>query len=240
MQNIILNLLNKYHGNWDDVYNAVSNKESPNTNFDISQLPKDINICFIVNPEYNDKLKEIFLPPFFTFWKGNIKLLDNCVLGLSSSLSLEDYDLLSSKQDLSNEYTLCFRINDIEQHTVSNLISKGFNIILICNGGFNNLKFSNELKTNKLLLISEFWDTNSYQPSEEQTIERLIFALSNEIYINKVDSKVIKNLLTNYEHKHKPVYFHKGEEHTFLKCGDNEIEISYIRNIKDIFKLKQN
>lgn len=241
MQNIVLNLINRYHGNWDDVYNAIAAKRKdsyrPHLEF---TFPKDINKCFIAyQDDYPDKLKDILLPPFFVFWKGNIKLLDGCVLGFPNSLSLEDYDFLTAEQTLSTtKYTLCFKSDDIEQHTVINLISKGFNVILICNGGFNNLDFSHELKVNKLLLISEFWDTSSYEPAEEQTIERLVFALSNELYINTTNSKIVNKVLSNYERKYKPIYFQPINKQAVLKFDDKEIECSYVKNLQEVLKLK--
>lgn len=233
MEQIILSFLEKYKGNWEDVYSAVSKKESPDKSFDFSQLPIGMNRCFIATQKYHDKFKDIIMPPFFSFWKGDIKLLDTNVLGFSSSLSLEDYDLLISKYELLNKHTLCFKVNDISKDRLTSLISKGYKIILICEGGFNNLELDSELETNQLLLISEFWDTNSYKPADGQTLERIVFAVSDALYISSSLS-IIEKILFNYQYKAKKIYCNDNYKDDLTKFLSYGPKIIYVKNLNGV------
>lgn len=234
MEKTILNLLDKYHGNWDDVYNAVSKKENTEhykLNFN---LPNELNYSFIAYKDYPDKFKDIIMPPFFVFWLGNIKLLDNYVLSFTDQLSDEDYQFLTSEAQVLNKYTLCFKVNDIDQNRIKNLVDKDYNIILISKGGLDNLHLSSELSTNKLLLISEFWDINQYQPSEGQTIERIIFAVADAIYLTTHSFSSLEKILFNYEHKKKMLFCLENLKEFITKFNFNNLKISYVKNIHDI------
>lgn len=232
MEKTILNLLNKYNGNWDDVYNAVSQKEDINhykLNFN---LPNDLNSYFIAYKDYPNKFKNISMPPFFVFWYGNIDLLNNCVLGFTSALLNEDYQLLLLNSQSLNKYTLCFKENCIDKIKISNLISKGYSIILVANGGINTNSIS-EITTKKILIISEFWDFNRYKPSDGQTIERIIFAVSNTIYLT-TNLNSIESLIFNYKKHKKTIFCHENIQEFVKKINKNNLKISYVKNIHDI------
>lgn len=234
MEKTILNLLNKYNGNWDDIYTAVSQRENIDhhkLNFD---FPSKLNSCFIGYKDYPDKFKDIVMPPFFVFWYGNLKLLDNCVLGFTGPLLEEDYQLLLSQSQLLVKYTLCFNASDINQSIIKEFISRGYNIILVASGGVNDLQLFDELLSNKLLLVSEFWDAKTYQPAEGQTVERIIFAIANVIYLITHDFKCIEKFLFNYEHKKKTLFCHHSLKEFMTKFSNNNLKISYVKNIHDI------
>lgn len=63
----------------------------------------------------------------------------------------------------------------------------------------------------------------------------MLFAVFDIIYINTVSNKIVQKILFNYKNIHKPIYFRRCLEETFLMSGDQEVKCLCIKNIKDVF-----
>lgn len=72
----LLALAIKYKGNWDDIYNAVSQREELEGSYILQvALSYEGNYITILDEEYPEHLKQCFKPPFVLFYEGNIELL---------------------------------------------------------------------------------------------------------------------------------------------------------------------
>ncbi len=178
MENSIYQFLVKYHGNWDKVYDAINEREKVSTDYSFRTSEKSI---FIISDEYHDKFKKILMPPFYTFYKGDIQFLDKNVIGIVGKISNNELDKIIKS---NSESVICFNNNDFTNNNYDLLISKEVKFIVICEGSINTFEY--EWNKN-ILLISEYDNVEDYQPSLEQTVERLLYSISDSIIAGYIE-----------------------------------------------------
>ena len=88
MEEILLYFSLKYNGNFDEIYNAVKNKEQVN-----DELKKELfkklksNYTTIISKDYPQALKKIMCPPFVLFYYGDLTLTaTKCIAVLGSGI----------------------------------------------------------------------------------------------------------------------------------------------------------
>lgn len=230
----ILQLSKKYHGNWDKIYQAIALKEKVDS-FDENLINKS-NYIFITDNDYPDKLKNIFVPPFFLFYIGNKNLIDSNVISINGQINIKEMRDFLSIDQLKN-HTICLNYHEINSKVLNLIIEKKRKLILIVEGGIDNFdyQFDNlDDMNDNILIISEYNDANYYDKSDNQTIERLMFAFSDTILINNYELLLAKKLLSNLVNVEKPVYCLEKYKSkiVFLKLNNSKIE--YINSFKDI------
>lgn len=189
MKNQIYQFLVKYHGNWDATYDAINKREKVKTDY---PFRTNDNYIFILNENYHNKFKQILLPPFFYFYKGDFQFMDQQVIGIEGKISTGELDKIIKA---NSHNVICFNNNDLTKDSYDLLIAKGAKFIVICEGGIDSFKYEHN---QNILLISEYDNFDDYQPCSEQTVERLLYAISDEIILGRFEldswTKLISNL----------------------------------------------
>jgi len=95
---LLLNLAVYYNGDWDQIYNHISQKLEPPEDIDDSKL----NYITILDDDYPLSLKHSLKPPFVLFYKGNINLLKRKnLIGVSGSREVSEYGKIACKTIVS-------------------------------------------------------------------------------------------------------------------------------------------
>lgn len=229
MVKAILRLTKKYQGNWDKIYEAISSKEKIEIDLNAPDIKE--KYIFIGDDNYPNKLKEILVPPFFLFYEGNHKLIEKEVISIHGDVSYDEFSQLLNKSNFA-KYVLCINNDDLREEIYNLVIKRNLEIIVLCEGGISKFKYFKDYKN--LLLVSEYNDPINYKKSPEQTIERLIYAFSNKIYINKIDTIKTKDLLINQKQVSKDLYCKDILKNEFNNLNLSNINMSYLQNIQDI------
>jgi DNA processing protein len=76
MSRVLLYFSIKYHGDWDQIYDALERKEKVDRE-EVLKTEKDLKCKYItiLDNEYPNKLRNSHRPPFVLFYAGNAKLL---------------------------------------------------------------------------------------------------------------------------------------------------------------------
>ena len=230
MVETILQLSKKYHGNWDKIYQAISLKEKVDSSQE--NITNSNNYIFITDNDYPDKLKDIFVPPFFLFYDGNKNLINTNVVSINGKINMLKINDFLNNEHFKND-TICFNYHETDKRIIKAVLEAKRKLILVAEGGINKVDVQINDSEN-ILVISEYNDTNSYDKSNSQTIERLIFAFSNTILIDNYPLLSARDLLSNLINVKKPVYCLEKYRNkmTFLKL--NDFKINYINSFKDI------
>lgn len=222
MRKSIYQFLVKYHGNWDAIYDSLNKREPVKTNY---SFRTDSETIFIISDQYPEKLKNILLPPFFLFYKGDIQLISEQIIGIEGKISPNE---LVKIIDTNIDKVICFNNNDLTNENYNLLISKNVKFIIVCEGSINTFKYEwNE----NILLISEYDNAEDYQPSLKQTIERLLYAISDEIVTGYFEFKSWKKLIFNLSSDTPKNVIVSKSQYDWLNKKDSKFE-SYARHIK--------
>ncbi len=224
----ILHLSKKYHGNWNKIYHAITSRER------IEILTVDRNkekFFFITENDYPDKLKEILAPPFFMYYEGRADLINKDVLSINGDISFDEFEKLLEEQN-SNKYVLCLDNHELKKEIFDLVMKKNREVIVVCEGGISSFKYYKDYKN--LLLISEYNDPQNYDPCDDQTVQRLMFAMSNKIYVSKVDKIETNNLLFNLQQVKKPIYYKESQKLAIDNLNLTNTEMFCIQNIQDV------
>lgn len=224
----ILHLSKKYHGNWDKIYQGITSREK------IEVLAVDKNkekFIFITDEDYPEKLKEILTPPFFIYYDGRIDLINKDVLSINGDISYEEFEQLLQEQN-SSKYVLCLDNNELKSEIFDLVMKKNREVIIICEGGISSFKYFKDYKN--LLLVSEYNEPENYESCKDQTVQRLMFAFSNKIYVSKVDRVDTNNLLFNCQQVKKPIYCNQEQKQAINSLNLPNLEMSFIQRIQEI------
>ncbi len=221
MEKKIYQFLVKYHGNWDAIYDAINKREKIKDDY---SFRTDSKTMFILDEDYHDKFKKILMPPFYTFYKGDIQFMDEYVIGVEGKISSSELDKIIKANP---NKVFCFNNNDFTNDNYNLLVSKNVKFIIVCESSVNTFKY--EWNKN-ILLISEYDNMEDYQPSDEQTIERLLHAISNEIITGFFELESWKKLTCNLKNDPKNVIISKPQ-YDWLSQKDSKFE-SYSQHIK--------
>ena len=229
MKKLILYLLEKYHGNWDMIYDSISNKEpidwnivnNVNDKFDFEYMP-------IVSDNYPNKLKTIYMPPFSLFYDNSLEWLNKNVLTIYGSPDIvETKELINIAKD---NVILCISYEHLSEHFYNDVIKNRIKLIVVIDH-IDNYKY---LKNDNILLISEYNNSN-FNKSIDQTIERLLYAFSDKIFIKNVSKERLMYLISNYENEPKNFYsLEKYKDNIELNDIFNKNQLSFVKQIDDI------
>ena len=207
MTKAILKLSQKYNGNWDKVYEAISAKERIEIEKGSLDNIKDSYI-FIGDNNYPNKLKEILVPPFFLFYKGDAELLENNnVISINFDVNEEQIKEIIKKLSIDQENVICMNTAQITTSVYNYLKSKNIRLIIVAEGGINLSKYVDLIQQNDLV-ISEYCDHTTYDAASDQSIERLVFAFGDKLIINTdaMFENSNNKLLINQKQIKKPLF----------------------------------
>ncbi len=225
MTNSIYQFLVKYHGNWDSIYDAINKREKILSN-ETSKISDDY--IFIISDQYPEKLKNILLPPFFLFYKGETSLIDRNVITVVGVPTINELNELIR---LDKNTILCFNNKDLTNSMYQTLLASQKKFIVICEGGIDAFKY--EYNKN-ILLISEYNNSIDYQSANEQTIERMMFAFANKIYFAEINEKNYEKITINLKQIKKPIYTNLCYKSIFDQYKLDPQYVTFIENIANI------
>lgn len=86
MREILAYLSIKYNGDWDKIYQAITNKEQVNKE-EVKKVVSELNVDFIdlLDERYPQILKQVYKPPFVLFYKGDLNLLNKKIIAITGA-----------------------------------------------------------------------------------------------------------------------------------------------------------
>ena len=197
MTNIVHYLLEKNKYSWEETFLSIKRKE--NIDWDVMSKLNE-NSCelslMIDQNNYPEKFKDIYMPPFEIFYCGDYRLIDSKkVIGVAGNLNKYEVNNLV---DFVKKQKLAIAIieKDLSLYLYERCKVENLVLIVICKNKIDNFNYYNDQYSN-LLLLSETYSTD-WNRSEEQTYERILFAVSN-IFLLKTNNmyKLISLHLNN-------------------------------------------
>ncbi len=230
MEQILILFNERYEGNWDLIYQAIKNSEFQKINLEkIKSIKNDqINIMTILDDKYPNKFKNIYMPPFIIFNKGNINLIDKQVIGIWGNVEVEYF----LKNRLSKNIVYAFNWNAKNHLIAKKLINYGYKIILVDKNGYKKSITSN-IDSNNILYISELPKNikiNDHYP-ELQKINRLLNAVSDKVLLLNANEKTVLECEKITKFENKQIYSFNNDN-TFLK---DQKGIKLVNSINDIW-----
>ncbi|GAA5414657.1 hypothetical protein [Ureaplasma ceti] len=229
MNNLIFYILQKYHGNWEQVYHAVCNKEAIDFKLARKQALDYSPVMFwITKEDYPNKLKDIYMPPFAMFYIGNKLMINEKVLGFIGKPNKKEFDSL---KEINATYVLCLERQDISRDFWNFCLQNQLRVIVLFNKGLYTQKL---LHYKEALFISEHW-SELWINSEGQNLERLIYAFSDIIMVDSRSEMKINNLAINQENIIKPIYCPTRLKNSEIIYNNfNKNNLTFIKKYKQI------
>lgn len=186
MKKVIFNLIVEHHGNWTKIYDAILNKEKSSLILNMEDWSEMYeNSVFISEENYFDKFKKMYMPPFALFYKGNANLINERVLGILGDI--QNIDIKELRKFKDSGYVICISQNNLNSDIINELMADNFKLIILCN---KKIDYFNVKINNNVVYLSEYC-TNKINIDKQQFVERLIYSISDDIFI---DSKIDNNI----------------------------------------------
>lgn len=162
----------KYNGDWNKIYEAIRTKEliSDEDYEKYGEIAKGYQFITAIDEEYPKALKNIYKPPFVLFYKGDLSLLNNNVLGAFGSRETPVSDRKFYDKIDEHNHTL-LSCNDYALDTTKN---KTINVLY---GGFDIRHHKADLE------ITEY--PNGVNPTQDTMAysKRIMAGLCNKLVI---------------------------------------------------------
>ena len=174
---MLLQLALLYEGDWEQIFNAVQNREYPET-----EIEYEGNYITIMDEDYPETLKQSYRPPFVLFYEGNINLLKDkkpkIAIGTSRHNQTEQKQLV--EQILKGtSYTLILG----GRSKVDEYIAQNTDNSLIVVAGTPISMVDSKFKNDKTLIISEYPEKTNPQITNFARRNQIISALCNKTLI---------------------------------------------------------
>lgn len=198
---VLIFLAVKHHGDWDEIFNAIQNREF-GTPEEIQSVIKNIKskVLTILDDNYPEHLKGLYRPPFVLFYYGDISLIDSIENNIAV-IGSRDYSEYGKNMTQYLVKDICARyivvsglargIDGIAHRTS---VENGGKTIAVLGSGIDychpkeNLDIYNEIKTNHLL-ISEYPNDEVPKPEYFPWRNRLIAAFSKGLLVTEAHSR---------------------------------------------------
>lgn len=166
---ILIALAIKYDGDWDKMYSAISSKEILELEDCYKKFEQSTcKATTILDKDYPQILKHIFMPPFVLFYYGDITLTHNpskclSIIGSRNPSSYGEKMTISLTSELSKEFVIVSGMaKGIDGLAHKTAIKNGNKTIAIIGSGIEhcypseNKDLYNELKAHHLVLSEYF------------------------------------------------------------------------------------
>jgi len=210
MEQILILFNEKYEGNWDLVYQAIKDSEYQKINLEkLNSVKNDrINIMTILDEKYPNKFKNIYMPPFILFHKGDINLINKQVIAIWGDVGYEYF----LKNKLSKNIIYSFNWNIKNHLTAKKLVNYGYKIILVDKNGYKKSTINN-IDSNNILYLCEMPKNvkiNENYP-ELQKINRLLNAVSDKVLLLNANEKTVLECEKIAKFENKQMYSFENE-----------------------------
>lgn len=199
MNRIILFFMMKHKGHWDKAYNSIRAKD-PVTIAEIASITEKhiTDYISIIDTEYPNNFKQIYMPPLGIFTIGQKELLndDEVINSLWGKIDFSDFE----QYHLNKEQIYAVFYDDEQVDNLNALIKAGYRLILIerHNGANNNLK--NLSFGNNAVYISEIPpETKHADVSESQNDERMLLGVSKYATAFEISDRELEKIVTLLE-----------------------------------------
>lgn len=177
----------KYKGDWDDIYGAIQQKEK----IDMGDLDdflnsndKKISYISIIDTNYPNNFKEIYMPPLTIYYYGNKEILfnDSDIVSLWGEITNDNIN------NLNNYKAVALEFNEANLKIVESLLNKGLKVILVDFSSFK-IDFIDKISDWKnVVYISEIPNVDNANIKVTQNCERLLLGIANKsIFFNDND-----------------------------------------------------
>ena len=186
-----------HNGNWDKIYESVSNKEPVNEKVAkrVIKDPKS-KVVTILDDDYPLQLKDARKPPFVLFYHGDLSIVKNkhkCVSVVGSRKNTAYGEEVTTKlvSDLCKEVTIVSGMaRGIDGIAHRACIASGGKTVAVLGCGINicyppdNLDIYDEIKKHHLIM-SEYPDVTPPNPRNFPVRNRIIAALSDCLLVTE-------------------------------------------------------
>lgn len=216
----------KYKGNWEKVYEAIKSKE-PIANNEIKEKYKNVDFISIIDNNYPNNFKEIYMPPLLLYYKGNHNLLnqDNKIISIWNN----DISIIQKQRQPKN-LIYSFIYNKTQNQQINYLLKEGYKLILIANeyqiDDINNIEFNEQI-----VFISEVpFDIKKPSLDEEQNIERILLGCSRHSLFLERSIKQFDYLLPLFKFENRKFEVKNISEYSKVEIEKYNI-ISYLNEL---------
>ena len=208
MEEILIYMLIKHHYIWDEVYNALRQKEP----IDINDVKDEyIKLCCkyvtVINEKYPLYLHDVLKPPFAIFYLGNIDLLNKQRVCIESNI--KESNLKYLKYLATQNFVLCFKQNQLNEEGTNLLIKHHLPFVvytedLMCILG--DKKLHEKIDTKSCCFVSEIYDKKGQAKKDDFYINRFFYGRENPIII--FDAEKISDIQNNnyFLNSKTPIY----------------------------------
>lgn len=173
---ILIALAIKYKGDWESMYEAISKKDVEDLDKNYEEFAHaKCNAVTILDKEYPQILKQIYMPPFVLFYYGDISLTYNpskclAMVGTRNPSKYGEKMAEELASDLSKHFVIVSGMaKGIDGISHRSAIKAGNKTIAIIGSGIDkcypleNRDLYNDLKTSQLILSEYFGDVSPDQ-----------------------------------------------------------------------------
>lgn len=230
MREIIYFLTNKYKGNWELIYNAIQNREIINLYELNNQKWSEYDFISIIDDNYPDNFKKIYMPPLSLFISGNKNLLTiKKIISIWGEYNLECLKqfLKENKKDIA--YAFRFKSKDIKLYQELN--KAGYALILIDDDKATSIKTELLKQLENYCYLTEFpYFIDKIDKDSQQNFERLLLGVSNmSLIINPSKDQFQKCNIIHHFEKRKLFVWSSNSDYI-----NNQNNIKLIENFEQI------
>ena len=227
MRKIIKYFTYKYSGNWEEIYKAIKSKEQihPLSLLENEEnLDKQLGYISIIDDDYPENFKKIYMPPMSIFFFGDKKLLNEKII-ISIWGKYKNDELIEFNDKTNNIYAIKFN-NDYER--IKKISQNGIPLIIVDEDKPTIEKINFLKNINNFCYISEYpLDIDKISKSEEQVFERLLLGVSNYSIFFNYDEVEYKNFIKIHNFEQRNKYFYK----TNNEILDKESKCNILNNV---------
>lgn len=206
-----------YKGDYWKIFWALKNREKIDETL-FKQIEnqinkKEIQVITILDDLYPQKLKEMNLPPYVLFYKGDLNVLKKLKFTLYAtgelySPKINQYLQQSIPEMMKNTTLISCYWPNLEEHIIDEYIKNEKPIIFISANGVDNPYFAKKVKENKNILIISQYPSDVNISKRKLKIRNSIAAALSEnllIYSSRPKSKIF-HLVTEFLQLGKEIY----------------------------------
>lgn len=178
MNRIILFFTIKHKGNWEKIYGSIKTKD-PVTLTEMNALKNKYcdNYISIIDQDYPNNFKDIYMPPLsiFTIGQKNLLSKDDIIISL---WGINDYSkIFEKKLDKNKVYALFY--DDSQINCINQMLEQNYKLILIGKHTHDIKNLGNLNINNNVVYISEIpFEINKPDINSEQNDERNLLGIS--------------------------------------------------------------